>query len=266
MNFDKYTAKAGFDHYYGLNEYPDRDRDFDGNWGIYDEPFLKFMAGKMDQMKEPFCTAVFTLSSHHPFSLPPKYEGRFPKGNQPINEVTGYTDYSIRRFFETASRMPWFKNTLFVITADHCGPPEHDIYKTKVGIYEVPILFYLPGSNLKGTNNSLVQQTDIMPTVLEAMGYYGKVSCFGRSMFTPPQESRYAVNFLGTVYQIIDDRYNLLFDGNQTLEMYDYRQDPYLKHNLLNERPADRLRLETKLKAVIQEFNDRVIQNELAVR
>lgn len=266
MNFDTYTEKVGFDNYFGYNEFPNPKTEDEETWGIFDETFLQFMAKKMNSFPEPFCSAVFTLSSHHPFAMPEKYEGKFPVGGQPINEVIAYTDYSLRKFFASASKMPWFNNTLFVITADHCGPPEHDEYKTKVGIYEVPIIFYLPGKNIKQSINTLVQQTDILPTVLLTVGYEGKIFSFGKPMFETGNAKRYTVNFLGSIYQIIDERYNLLFDGMKAIELYDYRQDVFMKHNLIGEKPDVEARLTKQIEAEIQEFNSRVIYNQMTAQ
>ncbi len=67
MGFDNFTKLVGIDAYFGLNEYPNEE-DYDGNWGIYDEPYLQYFCNQISLMKEPFFTSVFTLSSHHPYS------------------------------------------------------------------------------------------------------------------------------------------------------------------------------------------------------
>ncbi|MEO8148380.1 MAG: sulfatase-like hydrolase/transferase, partial [Bacteroidia bacterium] len=110
MGFDNFTAAAGYDKYYGRNEYGKGD--YDGNWGVYDEPFYRFFVSKINAMKQPFHTAIFSLSSHHPYSIPPQYKNKFPKGTLPIHESIGYADYALKTFFENASRQPWFDSTL----------------------------------------------------------------------------------------------------------------------------------------------------------
>src|SRR5690606_22495772 len=120
--------------------------DFDGMWGIWDEPFMQFMAHKMNTFKEPFFSSFFSLSSHHPYKVPKQYEGVFTKGPLEVQEPIGYTDMALRKFFETASTMPWYKNTLFVLVADHATLSYYPEYKTTAGAFSIPILFYYPGA------------------------------------------------------------------------------------------------------------------------
>ena len=123
MGFDNFSRSSGFDHYFGRTEY-DNDDDFDGSWGIYDEPFLQQAALEIDKMKLPFLAVLFTLSSHHPYKIPDKYVNQFPEGTLPLHQSIAYADFSLKRFFETALKMSWFSNTLFVITADHTSSTE----------------------------------------------------------------------------------------------------------------------------------------------
>jgi len=131
MGFDNFAHAAGINNYYGMNEYGKKE-DFDGNWGIYDDKFLQFFAKKLNSFKEPFFCAVFTISSHHPYKIPEKYDGKFKKGPHPILETIGYTDFSLQQFFKTASGMSWFENTLFIITADHTSISVNAEYKTNI--------------------------------------------------------------------------------------------------------------------------------------
>ena len=119
MGFMAFANKVGFQNYYGRQDYAadprfGGDKDFDGNWGIWDEPFLQYYCAKMTEMKEPFMTAVFTVSSHHPFVVPDKYKDVYKEEELPIHKCIRYTDMAIGKFFETASRQPWYKNTIFV--------------------------------------------------------------------------------------------------------------------------------------------------------
>src|SRR3712207_8599333 len=78
LGFEAYARTAGFPHYYGRTEYneanPGND-DFDGHWGIWDEKFFQFYANNLSTFRQPFATALFSLSSHHPFAVPAEYEG-----------------------------------------------------------------------------------------------------------------------------------------------------------------------------------------------
>ncbi|MFW6275827.1 MAG: LTA synthase family protein [bacterium] len=141
MGFMAFTKMAGYDHYIGQTEY-NNNEDFDGMWGIWDEPFFQFFAKDMNRLKEPFFSTIFSLSSHHPFAVPDEYEGFFPKGPLPLHEVMGYTDMALRKFFESSSKCSWYNNTLFIIIADHCTIPFHREYKTPVESFADPLLFY----------------------------------------------------------------------------------------------------------------------------
>ncbi len=143
MGFQAFANVAGFQEYYGLNEYPSSEG-FDGMWGVWDEEFFQFFADKLNDFKQPFCAALFSVSSHHPFKVPERYEGRFPKGTLPIHQCVAYTDYSLKKFFEKASKMSWFDNTLFVFTADHANQSYYPEYKTNIGVFAVPIIFHKP--------------------------------------------------------------------------------------------------------------------------
>ncbi|MDG1850236.1 MAG: LTA synthase family protein [Flavobacteriales bacterium] len=99
MGFDAYAEMAGFHSYVDLSKYPNYENDFDGKWGIFDEPFFQFYKSELDRKKEPFFSTIFSLSSHHPYSIPDEHLGKFPKGEIPIHETIGYTDYALRRFF-----------------------------------------------------------------------------------------------------------------------------------------------------------------------
>ncbi len=200
MGFDSFAKLAGFDDYFGLNEYPDKS-DFDGMWGVWDEPFLGFFASKLNTFSQPFIASVFTVSSHHPFEVPEKYKNKFKKGPAPIVEVVGYTDFALRKFFNEISKTSWFNNTLFVITADHTNESVHAEYQNDFGVYSIPVIFYKPGSNLKGIKNKIAQQIDIMPTVLNYLGYDEEFIAFGNNLLDDSHES-FAFNSNGNNYHL----------------------------------------------------------------
>ena len=75
-------------------------------------------------------TALFTASSHHPFVIPEQYKGRFKEEGLPIHKCIRYTDNALRQFFNKAKTMPWYKNTIFVITSDHTNMSDHAYYQT----------------------------------------------------------------------------------------------------------------------------------------
>ncbi len=263
QNFDQYCKVAGFDAYYGRTEY-NNEVDYDGVWGIYDEEFLQFFCKKINAFKQPFLTSVFTLSSHNPFKVPKKYKGKFPKGTTEIHESIGYADFALRQFFETAKTQPWYNNTLFVFTADHTSHVGKGKYKTNVGKFRVPILFFDPSNpGFKGVADKNFQQIDILPSILDYLHIKDKVVSFGKSY---QSDKDFVVTYLDNVYNYIDGDYYLAFDGNKSIGLYNWKKDPMLKNNLLNTEKNIRFQMEKFIKAYIQSFNKRIINNELIVK
>ena len=142
MNFDGFAAAAGYSKYFGKTEYSGKNDDFDGKWGIFDEPFLQFMVEKCNTFKQPFTACVFTLSAHHPYTIPNHLKGKFPKGPKPILETIAYADYALKKFFESASNSSWYNNTLFIITADHTSELYSDCYTSVPANHSIPMLVY----------------------------------------------------------------------------------------------------------------------------
>ena len=266
MGFQAYARSAGFDQYYGMDEFGDKSA-FDGTWAIWDEEFLQYYAQTMSEMKEPFMTSVFTASSHHPFKVPEKYEGVFPEGEIPIHKTIGYADYALRRFFETASQQPWYKNTLFVITADHTNQLTLAEYTNAKGLYEVPIAFYHPAwSEGELRTQGAISQTDIMPSVLNYVGYDETYFAFGEDALTQTKEHPYAVCYNAPLYQIMSDSLLVQFDGEKVVGVYDYRTDRLLKENIAASIEQEQIApMEDYLKAYIQQYIHRMIHDELRV-
>jgi phosphoglycerol transferase MdoB-like AlkP superfamily enzyme len=267
MGFDAFTKQAGFDDYFGMNEYGN-DNHFDGFWGIWDEEFFQYYANEMNKMKEPFVTSIFSVSSHHPFNLPERYDGVFPEGKLRLQKTIGYTDYALKQFFETAKKMPWFKNTIFVITADHASTftdlPE---YKTPNGFFAVPLIIYDPSNpNLIAFNDTdVVQQIDIMPTLMNMIGYQKDYIAFGSDMLDP-SEPHFAMTFIADIYYFFSKGYLLQYHNEILIGIYNYENDPLFKHNLVFDKRNHQPELLKLCLAFIQEHNRRMIRNELTVK
>ena len=264
MGFDSFTKMAGFDDYIGLNQYPDK-ADFDGIWGVWDEPFFKFFAAKLNSFKQPFLASIFSVSSHHPFKVPEKYTGKFKKGPAPILEVVGYTDFALRELFNEICKSPWFKNTLFVITADHTNESIHKEFQNNFGSYCVPIIFFKPGSDLKGIKHRIAQQIDIMPTVLNYLNYDEEYIAFGNNLLDDSYES-FAFNTNGSTYNLYMKDHILEMIDNKPVGLFDYKNDLFLENSLIGKEPELEKQMEEKLKAIIQTYNSRLIDNNMVVR
>ncbi len=261
MGFDAFTKMAGFQKYYGRNEYGN-EADFDGVWGIWDEPFMQYFARGMNGMKEPFITTLFSVSSHHPYEVPEKYKGKFPEGRIPLDKCVSYTDHSLQKFFDTARKMPWFKNTLFVITADHSIESGIIDYHTLVKRFAIPILFYRADGSIKGVDNGLAEQTDIMPTVLNYLNYPFPYVAFGNNLFDP-KSKRFVINYIQESYQFLSGDYAFYITDDKLNAIFNRKNDPALIKNLLGKVDfKEEIQLE---KAIIQQFNNRMVENRMVV-
>ena len=270
MGFQAFAQKTGFQHYFGRTEYEAAHGtdDFDGTWAIWDEPFLQYYAEEMTSMHEPFMTAVFTASSHHPFVIPEKYSSRFPEGPLEIHQCIRYTDMAIGRFFETVSRQPWFNNTIFVLTSDHTNMSDHPEYQTDLGGFCSPVIIYDPSHPVGKMEDKIAQQIDILPTVLGMMGYQKPYFGFGIDLFNTPAEDTWAVNYLNGIYQYVKYGYVLQFDGDKSKGFYAL-SDSLMRHNLISNHKDHSSKLkvqnqmELELKAIIQQYMERMTQNRL---
>lgn len=261
MGFDNFTKLAGYDSYFGRREY-NNDIDFDGNWGIYDEPFLQYTVQKLNTVQQPFHAGIFTISSHHPYKIPDQYKGKFKKGTLPIHESMMYADYSLKKFFEAAEKTKWFDSTLFVITGDHTALSEYQFYQNHVGMYSVPIIFYQSHDSLMGKSNQTTEQIDILPGVLDYIHYNLPFFSFGQSMFDSTADHK-AVNYVNGLYQIISGEYSLSMDTSKVQSVFNFVNDSTLSHNLKDSFPEMQLKMERKLKATIQNFNNAMLNNSM---
>lgn len=264
MGFEAFARASGFTDYYGLDQYG-TDKDYDGNWAIWDEEFLQFFAQKINGFKEPFMTAMFTATSHHPFYIPEKYATTFPDDDiHPIHKCVRYTDYSLKRFFDVASKQKWFKNTLFIITADHANALTRPEYLINSGGYKGPIIFYHQGSNLKGRIEEIAQQIDIMPTILGYLNYDKPYVAFGHDLLDPNYINHYAMYYTNESFQFFNGDNVFQFDGEKISAIYNTKTDSLYQHNLV-ESFHEKIIYEKQIKAIIQQYIDRMITNKLTL-
>lgn len=179
-------------------------------------------------------------------------------------EVVGYADYALQQFFAEAAKQPWYDNTLFILTADHPGPPlpEHEFYQEQIGAHSTWLLLYKPNGQFSGVNEMVVQQTDIMPTVLDYVGYDGKFMAFGNSVFNTAAE-RYAYNYHSSDYLLINKDFALIFNGGRTMGLYEYKADSSLAENKMQVYPDITTKMEDKIKAIIQTHHRAMINDKL---
>jgi len=253
MGFDAFTKNADFTHYYGMNEYSGSKEDFDGNWGIYDEPYLQYFNNTISTFPQPFVSCIFTISSHQPYSLPEKYKNTFPKGLLEIYPSIGYVDHSLRKFFEAAKKEKWYANTLFVITADHTQMHSTKKYSNTRGDYNIPLIFFHPSEKLKADTSLIADQIDIMPSILDYLNIINPdPALIGQSVFGKQPGHDYAVNFSNNTYRVFLKEFYI--EGNIEKEFV------IKNYNDVVLRTADSKEKDF-IQAIIQYYNNGMIDN-----
>ena len=262
MGFNAFVMQAGVKEYYGKTEYAN-DADYDGNWGIWDEKFLQYVARQIGSLRQPFFAAEFTLSSHHPFRVPEEYQKVLPKGTIPMHQAVAYTDMALRKFFETASKQPWYDNTLFVIVADHAVPGALPQYKNSTGAFRIPIIIFDPRGELVGRDTEhLASQADLLPTILDLVGDDKPMVTFGGNPFDTTRP-RFVVQDMDGIYQMIEGDYALHFDGQKVTALYNLKTDPQQLHNIKDQPGTPLPSMLLRLKAYLQDYAWRMKYNKL---
>ena len=229
MGFGAYARSAGVERLVSREDYEQRHgtQDFDGYWGIWDEPFLQFAGEELSKMKQPFFASLFTLSSHHPFVVPEKYADVLPDGYTKIHKGVAYDDLAFRRFYERFSEEEWFQRTLFVFVADHVSSEKFaEKTKTYPEAYHIIGLMHTPDGALQGEINDITQQADVMPTVLGLIGNSEPYFAFGRDVLNEKDRPKWAVAYDGQFrahslqgdVQYDDERADAAHIGQDTLQ------------------------------------------------
>ena len=267
MNFDGYTHQIGYQTYLGRTEFND-DRYYNGSWGIDDEPFLQYFAKNINQMKRPFLATVFTLSSHGPYTVPDKYKNQFNTGDIPMHNVTEYTDLSLLKFFNTIKKEDWYANTIFAIISDHTTDDYYDYYKQKIAHHRLPIILFSPNKALipQGSSDTLGQQIDIFPTLVDLMGYQKPFRSWGRSLLSDKADETPRAFVTHTqFYQLIQGNYIYVLDLQGKVVGVYAKEDLDLIHNLKEQitHNEEMKKGIADVRAFMQDYMDRIIHDKL---
>ncbi len=172
LEFESFLKYTGLTNYYGMNQYPNQE-DYDGAWGISDRKYLNYYAKELDHKKEPFFSSIFTLSSHHPYGIEPQFRKSLRKGPYENSQSIRYVDTSLALFFKKIQNKSWYKNTLFVITADHTSISKNPFYQYSIGRFHVPFILFNPQEPIRKTIETTCTPSDIVPTLNEMTGIKG---------------------------------------------------------------------------------------------
>lgn len=253
-----YGGYSYFDNmkdFYAGNGYEIVDRDnftpeeitFANVWGVCDEDMATKAISEMNKdynAGKPFFHHWMTVSNHRPFTYP---EGKIdiPADSKSRKGGVKYTDYSIMKFFEMAQKQPWFKNTVFVIVADHCSSSAG---KTELPMdkYRIPAMIYAPEFVAPQKFSQVTSQIDVMPTVLGLLNFKYQSKFLGQDVFSK--------NFVPKAYiatyqdlGFIKDNYLTVISPTKNIKQYQLVQKPntntttefniYYTENLLQDNP-----------------------------
>ena len=253
-----YGGYSYFDNmkdFYGGNGYEIVDRDnftpeeitFANVWGVCDEDMAKKAISEMNKdynAGKPFFHHWMTVSNHRPFTYP---EGKIdiPADSKSRKGGVKYTDYSIMKFFEMAQKQPWFKNTVFVIVADHCSSSAG---KTELPMdkYRIPAMIYAPEFVAPQKFSQVTSQIDVMPTVLGLLNFKYQSKFLGQDVFSKNFVPR---AYIATYQDLgfVKDNYLTVISPTKNIKQYQLVQKPntntttefniYYTENLLQDNP-----------------------------
>jgi phosphoglycerol transferase MdoB-like AlkP superfamily enzyme len=168
----------------------------------------------------------------------------------------------LRQFFAAAKKEPWFKNTIFVMVADHSNTIFYEEYRKEFMRNTVPILFYTADERFKGVNGDWAQQIDIYPTLLDMMGYQKPFRSWGRSLVSSGKIAPFVIKHSANVYQYMSGNYICTFDGKKAVGFY-AKADKNMEHNLIAQRNPEMDLLEVKVKCFVQDYMNRIVERRL---
>ncbi|MGO4504282.1 MULTISPECIES: LTA synthase family protein [unclassified Dyella] len=151
-------------------------------WGVADEDLYTLALKQMDEAQaqgKPFFLHIMTTSNHRPFTVP---ANRVPQKNGTREAAVAYTDWSIADFIKRARSKPYFDDTVFVITADHCASSAGRS-SVPINRYHIPLWIYSPKHIQPQRVSRQMAQVDIIPTVMGLLNFSYRSRFFGADIF-----------------------------------------------------------------------------------
>ena len=182
-NMGSFFNGNGFDKIIDEDDFDPNKSAFLGTWGWSDEDVMTKANKYFKSLgNKPFVSLVFSSSNHEPFEYP---EGRitpYDKQKNTVNNAMKYADYSIGQFFKQAKKEKYYKNTIFLVIADH-NTRTYGKHLVPIHKFHIPALIIGPGVPKGGKYNKLCSQIDIQPTVLSRIGMDTETPMSGRNLF-----------------------------------------------------------------------------------
>lgn len=262
----------GFENFMNINftkNYYDQ-RDYNANyenigWGVDDHLYLPFVAQQLNNLPQPFCASLLTLSLHHPFPIPEPYKAKLDTIKDPVLKSMRYTDIALQQFFYQIQHQSWFKNAIIAICADHTSGGFGHYQNNSINEFAIPISFYAVGDTV--FNKPQVQsisQIDMYPTILDYLGYPKSFGSMGKSALS--DTTHVTIQFAGNgIYHVFDFPYVIDFDKNRNeiLSFHKFNSDRTI--TALDVNGSEKVKADFLFnygKAFIQVFSYKINKNE----
>lgn len=210
-NMKAFFSTNGYDDIYSQENYP---RDSVVNsFGVGDHFEMNFALGKINaaaRRHNPFLATILTISNHPPYKVPTWFHARSKEAEKQIVE---YADWSIGQFLKAARREPWYRNTVFVIYADHGKMVGKADGELPVSYNHIPLLIFGPDVKPQ-LYDGLAQQVDIVPTVLGLLGLSYDYDGFGVDLL----KTRRQMVFYSADNQVVARDYQHCFVYNPSMQ------------------------------------------------
>ena len=276
FSFGEFTTALGIQHYYSEEDCPNYKARYQ-DWGVPDDQYLQYVAATLSRKPTPFFATVFTTSTHHPYRVPPPYTQRFSLPNQsPHQNAVSYVDFCFQQFFAQAQHTAWFRNTVFLFVADHSKDIQQQSAYER---YRISSWLYDPSNPaLASTNTTIVQQIDLLPSLLDYIHYPHSFAAFGTSIWdtSRPHYAYMQATEPPYLHQIVSRNYLLTYHAaaDSIAGLYATATDPQLTHNLWTTANAAAKKdilpltqtLKTQLQAFIQRYHTVMRQNTFVVK
>ena len=186
-NMGSFFNGNGFDKIIDEDDFDSDKSAFHGTWGWSDEDVMAKANNYFKSLgNKPFVSLVFSSSNHEPFEYP---EGRIKPYDKTVNTVCNamkYADYSIGQFFKQAKKEAYYKNTIFLVIADH-NTRTYGKHLVPINKFHIPALIIGPNVPKGEKYNKLCSQIDIQPTLLSKIGTQVETPMVGRNLFRLPK-------------------------------------------------------------------------------
>ncbi len=244
-NYEKRSelvGEFGFEHFVGKESLDSSGFDESSYFGYEDDVLVSPLIEWAKKQKRPFFAEALTVTAHHPYAVPRGFPRKTFVEDERTNDylnTLAYQDRFTKKVYEGLNKAGLLKNTLFVVTGDHGEAfAEHGRYQHDSTAYDemmrVPLVMHGPSIEPGTVFEGVRQHVDIVPTVVERLGFAPSRPFFGQSLFGKPHESVYVHCYYQNFCRAqIRGKYKYIDNfGRRRAELYDLEADPQEKNDL----------------------------------